>query len=98
MSPTHRVLDQMLRRGEVVLHERPALSEAEQPAVVDFLRSAYEEYRLTVAGPLLPFDSKAALAGAMFLLQSCWLLVSNNESAADIEKTVQFRLNPDSPE
>lgn len=98
MSSTHCVLEQMLRRGEVILHVRPALSEAELPAIVDFLRSAYEEHRLTIAGPLLPFDSKAALAGAMFLLQSCWLLVSNNESAADIEKAVELPLNPNCPE
>ena len=90
--------DHLFQSGEAVLYERAAVSREERAGVVRLLEAAYSEYRLDVAGPLLPFDAEAAFGAAMFLAYACWFLVSGDGSPDELQKTLHFPLNPATPE
>ncbi len=80
------------------MYERPCFSPEERPDCLRLLQAAHSEFRLDIAGPLLPFDAEAGLAGAIFLSHACWLLVSGDEKPEFVEKALKFPLNPASPE
>jgi hypothetical protein len=50
------------------------------------LRRAYASHRLSVAGPLIPFDAPAAQSAAAFVLHACWFSVSRAEPDAVLER------------
>ncbi len=87
---TLAVLERLLQYGEAVMHERPVISPGDRPAVLRLLETAYAELVLETAGPPLAFDPDIGQAAAEYLLQSCWFLVTGNETASDIEKSLQF--------
>ncbi len=84
MSPFAGFLEDLLTRGKVVLRARPR-AEADAEAVA-FLRTAYEDYQLDVAGPPLAFDEPAAVWAAGLVWQACWFLHSRVEPAAEVEQ------------
>jgi hypothetical protein len=98
MSSTLQLLERLLYHGEVVMYEQSNFPMEERPELLRLLEAAYAEFRLGIAGPLLPFDPEAGLAAAQFLLHSCWLLVSGDENQESIEKSLRFPLVPTSPE
>jgi hypothetical protein len=98
MSSTIVFLERLLQHGEAVMHEQPHFPAEERPDVLRLLESAHAEFRLDVAGALLPFDPEAGFAGARFLSQACWFLVSGDEKPGDVEKSLSFPLNPANPE
>jgi hypothetical protein len=68
-------LARVLADGDSVQDGPPALPADRAPLLAD-LRAAFERHALEVAGPPLPFDPDAALAGAVALARACWLLVA----------------------
>jgi hypothetical protein len=83
MSPTAEFLDLLLREGRAVLREPPL---AALPAdALTVLQRAFGDYRLSVAGPPIDFDSASASAAALVLQRACWFLVDREQPAAALE-------------
>jgi len=98
MSSTVLFLERLLRLGEAVLHDRPSFSSEERPALMRLLEAAHSQFRLDVAGAVVPFDPHAGLAGAKFLSQACWFLVSGDEKPDLSRRGCIFRFVPANPE
>jgi hypothetical protein len=75
MPPFPDWLTRVLAHGESVQEEPPALTVVERPAILEVLRTAFEDHILDVAGPPVPFAPDAALGAAVVLARACWLLV-----------------------
>src|SRR5262245_22559445 len=76
-------LARVLAEGDSVLDAAPSLSAQDRPAVLEALRTAYEQHALDVAGPPIAFDPAAAVGAALVLARACWLLVGDDEAGGD---------------
>jgi hypothetical protein len=90
VTPLTDFLQRLLSEGSVVLRERPVTQPAERGAAVAWLRSAFAEYRLDVAGPLLPFDETVALKAAACCRSACWFLVDHSAEDAEVQAEVKM--------
>ncbi len=81
-------LRRLFDSGQVLLRGRPHLSPAEEPAVRALLADVFATERLSVAGPLLPFDPDTALAAARLLADACWFLVSHGEPDEELQRSL----------
>src|SRR5438309_8580575 len=79
---------QLLTDGSVVLRQRPAVEAAERAEARLLLADAYDDYRLDVAGPPLPFDAATALGAAERLWLACWFLVRRDEPPEAVERAL----------
>jgi hypothetical protein len=97
MSPLTTFFNVLLSNGRALLQvaDRPAPGEREQ--LVALLRSAFDVYRLDVAGPPLDFDADTALAAAALVHQACLALVSHADSVAELERSLVMPGPPRSP-
>jgi hypothetical protein len=78
----------LLTDGRVVLRQRPAVDAAERAEARVLLADAYDDYRLDVAGPPLPFDAATALGMAERLWLACWFLVRRDEPPEAVERAL----------
>ena len=78
----------LLADGRVVLRERPAVEAAERADARVLLADAYDDYRLGVAGPPLPFDAATALGMAEWLGLACWFLLRRDEPPEAVERAL----------
>jgi hypothetical protein len=86
MSALASFLESLFREGNAVLRERPVLPTAACPDALRLLSHTFADYRLDLAGPLVPFDPAVALAAADLLWQACWFLVNHSEPDAAVER------------
>lgn len=93
MSATIAFIERLLLQGEAVFHDKPAFPKSELPALCRLLDDCYDRYRPSVAGPLLPFDVKAATAAATFLTCACWALVGDDPPET-LEKNLRLEIQP----
>jgi hypothetical protein len=99
MSSPAEFLRDLLYQGRAVLRgppEAPA-GRDEGEKTVTLLRRAFEIHRLHVAGPVIEFDLKTALAAAQLMHWASWLLVSRAESDAEMEEVLRLPGPPRSP-
>jgi hypothetical protein len=61
------------------------------------LRGAFADYRLDVAGPLIPFDPAAAVAAVEFVGWACWFLLHRQEPPAEVESCLPRLAPPTMP-
>jgi hypothetical protein len=78
----------LLTDGSVVLHHRPTVEAAERAEARVLLADAYDDYRLDVAGPPLPFDAATALGMAERLWLACWSLLRRDEPPEAVERAL----------
>ncbi len=78
----------LLADGRVVLRERPAAEPAERAEARVLLADAYDDCRLDVAGPPLPFDEGTALGMAERLGLACWFLLRHDEPPEAVERAL----------
>src|SRR5205814_1918963 len=76
MSALADFLQGLLSAGSVVLRQAPDSPRGADPEADALLRRAHEEHALTVAGPPIGFDARAARAAGQFAWWACWLLVN----------------------
>jgi hypothetical protein len=95
MNSTVAFIDSLLRNGEAVFREPPLFTNEIRPEIVRLLNVAHAEQQLALAGPPLEFNAEIALAAAEFVTMACWSLVMARESAATIERALQFPRNPE---
>src|SRR5438270_4560145 len=74
--------------GRDVLRQRPAVEAAERAEARVLLADAYDDYRLDVARPPLPFDAATALGTAERLWLACWFLVRRDEPPEAVERAL----------
>jgi hypothetical protein len=89
-------LKRLLEEGSVVMHARPEIRPADQKAAGELLAAAFADERLEVAGPLLTYDAKVAIAAAECVWFACWFLLHHGEPAGDLEKLLTL-LPPRNP-
>lgn len=78
----------VLTDGRVVLRQRPRIEAAERAEARVLLADAYDDYRLDVAGPPLPFDAATALGMAERLWLACWFLLRRDEPPEAVERAL----------
>ena len=97
MSAFAVFLDTLLHEGKAILRDRPEPLESPDAGANALLCRAFAEYRLSVAGPLIPFDPDTALAAAVVVQHACWFLVNRAEPDAVLEKCLVLPGPPRSP-
>ena len=80
-----------------MLRDPPRASAGEDKETLEMLERAFASYRLEMAGPLIPFDGKTALAAAKLIHHACWFLVSHAEPESDLDKTLVMPGPPQAP-
>jgi MoxR-vWA-beta-propeller ternary system domain bpX4 len=90
VTPLTDFLRRLVGQGSVVLRERPASHPSERIEAMTWLESVYTEYRLDVAGPLLPFDPAIAVAAAECCRWACWFLVDRRAENAEVAAAVKL--------
>ena len=97
MSQFAEFLTELLNNGRMVFRGRPDFDnpgpDIRAQAV---LRAAFDEYRLTLAGPLIDFDLGSALSAARFVEKAAWFLLSFAENAAQLQQMLAFAESPSS--
>jgi hypothetical protein len=86
MTPFVAFLEQLLTEGTVLLRTQPCLETDTLPQAERLLAAAYEDHRLDVAGPPIPFDAAAAIAAATQLWFACWFLLHRGDPLNTMEK------------
>jgi hypothetical protein len=91
-------LHRLLNEGKVRLKERPVRSTGKSATeAADLLKSAFEDYRLNVAGPVIPFDPEAALGAAEVVRQACWYLLNHAEQESELRQQLALPGPPTTP-
>jgi MoxR-vWA-beta-propeller ternary system protein len=97
MSEFAAFLTTLLREGRAVLGERPQSPAGSDAEAIRVLEAAFESYRLEVAGQLIEFDVKSALAAADVVWEACWFLVTRRQTEEEVESALMALGNPDTP-
>jgi hypothetical protein len=97
MSGPAEFLQGVLHDGKAVLRARPESSRAQRNQSIEILQSAFEDYRLAVAGPLIDFDGEAAFAAGELLQWACWYLLNRQEPPTELETRLNAPRLPSSP-
>jgi len=84
--PLTEFIRRLLDQGEAVLKGRPQSSQSQHEAVAAFLREAFADYRLEIAGPLIEFDAATAVAASELVWHACWFLVNRSEPNEVLEE------------
>ncbi len=84
----------LLDQGEAILKGRPDSSQRQQEAATAYLREAFANYRLEIAGPLLEFDAATAVAASQLLWHACWFLVNRSEPKEVLEQRLVMPKRP----
>jgi hypothetical protein len=91
-------LRQLLYEGKVLLKNQPVRLTGPPPTeAVELLETAFGDYRLNVAGPLIEFHPAAALAAAEVVRQACWYLLNRAEQESALAKSLTFPGPPAMP-
>ena len=77
---------QLLDEGSIRLREPPRLPPGERDSVLALLAAAFEDHRLDVAGPPIPFSPDRALQAVELLAWSCWFLLHRGEPTQAVER------------
>jgi hypothetical protein len=85
------LLARLLTDGEVHFTAKPAFDPRQRPRAAELLEHAYADYRLAVAGPLLPFDAAVAVDAAGLVLRACWFAVSHDEPDAAVREALRLK-------
>jgi hypothetical protein len=80
------LVHRLLTEGSVRLREPPSLRPEERESVLALLANAFDDYRLDVAGPLIPFAPTCALRAMELLAWSSWFLLHRSEPDAEVDR------------
>jgi hypothetical protein len=78
----------LLEEGSVILREYPAVRAGEHAEAAQKMEPIYANFRLNVAGPLLPFDAAIALKAAECYRSACWFLLDRQAEASVVEAAI----------
>jgi hypothetical protein len=83
MSALSEFFEHLFATGEARLTGRPDLGDRRE--LEEVLRSAFNEYRLDVAGPLIELDADAAVGAAYYTSLACWFAASHDETPEQVK-------------
>ena len=95
MSVLATFLRDVLFEGRICLHVLPQTDDLPARQV---LRHAYQVYRLSIAGPALPFEEETALAAARVLLNAAWYFLNSDLLMQSPQTMLSMPAAPRSPE
>jgi hypothetical protein len=78
----------LLEEGSVVLRECPVVRASEHAEAAQKMEPIYANFRLNVAGALLPFDGTVAVQAAECYRSACWFLLDRQAEASVVEGAV----------
>jgi hypothetical protein len=90
-------LETLLGEGRAVLQERPEPSPIPDPEALKLLESAFDSYRLQIAGPVIDFSAEAALSAADTVWNASWFLVSRQETEDEVASALARLGAPKAP-
>jgi hypothetical protein len=96
MDCLEEFLDRLLLQGRILFRSRPTTL-ASQGAAIDLLRRVYDDYRLDVAGPLIPFDARVALEASELVMQASWALVDQSDAIDVLRRRLSMTQAPGLP-
>ncbi len=97
MTSFQEFLTQLLNEGRVVFRSTRAPHDRPRPHDVALLEKAYQTYRLSVAGPGIPFDPAVAYSAAELIRQASWALVNHDDRVSDLKKRLTMPIEPTTP-
>jgi hypothetical protein len=97
MTSFHEFLTQLLNDGKVVFRSTRAPRDPPQPQDIALLEDAYRAYRLTVAGPAVPFDPAIGYSAAELIRQSSWALVNHDDRVSQLKGRLKMPIEPVTP-
>jgi hypothetical protein len=83
MSALSGFFEHLFVTGEARLTSRPEPGDRRE--LEEVLRSAFNEYRLDVAGPLIEFDADAAVGAAYYTSLACWFAACRDETPEQVK-------------
>lgn len=87
-------VDDLLHHGQATLSPGIAV---DSPLARELLSSAFSTYRLSIAGPEIPFDPDVAVQAALTVRAACVALVDRGERAESLGPQLQMPLKPSTP-
>ncbi len=90
MAASSDFLEPLLAEGTIRLTVRPQLDAGNRADAVKLLARAFAGYRLSIAGPLIEFDSASALAAAELVWLAGWFLLVREEEPDEVERALQL--------
>jgi hypothetical protein len=97
MSQLSDFLRALFGEGRAALQARAEPLDPRDKDALAVLQRAYDAYQLEIAGPLIAFEPKIALAAAVLVHNACWFLVSRDETEAQLKEVLVFPDSPRSP-
>jgi hypothetical protein len=94
MAALDAFLRELFDDGRVVFRGRPEPSPRDRTSTLAVLRAAFEDHRLDVAGPLIPFDPDRAFEAAELFRIACWFLLNRSEPAETVAKALELPRPP----
>jgi hypothetical protein len=94
MTSFHEFLTQLLNEGRVVFRSTRAPHDRPRPEDIALLEEAYRAYRLSVAGPDIPFDQAVGFSAAELIRQSSWALVNHDDRISHLKKRLTMPIEP----
>ena len=86
MTSFHEFLTQLLNDGKVVFRSARAPHDRPRAEDIALLEKAHHAFRLSVAGPSIPFDPAVGYSAAELIRQASWALVNHDDRVSHLKK------------
>jgi hypothetical protein len=97
MAAFEEFLSQLLDHGKVVFGSAKPPQDRPTARDVAALADAFATHALSLAGPPIAFDPRAACEAAELVRQASWALVSREERLADLKRRLRMTTAPSRP-
>jgi MoxR-vWA-beta-propeller ternary system domain bpX4 len=94
MTSFHEFLTGLLGDGKVVFRSARAAQGRPRAEDIVLLEKAYSAFRLTVAGPDIPFDPAVGYSAAELIRQASWALVNHDDRVSHLKKCLTMPIQP----
>lgn len=97
MAAFSEFLRPLLEEGKVVFGPGDAADVRPTDHDVAAMARAFAGFALSVGGPPIAFDARAAREAAALVRRACWALVDAEQSPAELRRALAMPTGPDSP-
>ncbi len=97
MSGFHQFLTDLLRDGRVVFRSAKAPHDRPQPEDIALLEKSFHAFRLSVAGPDIPFDAAVGYSAAELVRQASWAVMNHDDRVSHLKKCLSMPIKPVTP-
>jgi hypothetical protein len=97
MASFHEFLTALLNDGKVVFRSASAPHDRPRAEDIALLEKAHNAFRLSVAGPEIPFDPAVGYSAAELVRQASWALVNHDDRVSQLKKRLTMPVQPVTP-